>query len=123
MESPKRRWSSKVVVLGLISASSALSACGEVDDQRRNQYNTKAECVADYSEQECESQARSGGGFFFLGPLYSGRWRNQSANAFATGGGPGRAALADPNGRVAHPTQTVRGGFGQTGRSYSSRGS
>jgi hypothetical protein len=123
MGQAKRKWSSTAVVVTLFSASSALSGCDDVgNDSRRNQYETKAECVADYSERECETQARSGGGFFFLGPMYGGRWRNQGAGAFAGGGGPGRAALASPDGVVAHKTQTARGGFGSTGRSYSSRG-
>jgi hypothetical protein len=119
----KRKWSSGVVVVSLFSVSSALSGCEDAStDSRRNQYETKAECVADYSERECETQTRSSGGFFFLGPIYGGGWRNQGASAFAGGGGPGRAALASPDGVVAHKTQTARGGFGSTGRSYSSRG-
>lgn len=129
----KRDWSSTIVVLslltvgGVMTASSCQPQTGGVakiaNDERRNQYQTKAECEADYSSSECESQARSGGGgFFFLGPIYRGNWMGQGAGAFAGGGGPGRAALASPNGVVAHPTQTVRGGFGSTGRSYSSRG-
>jgi hypothetical protein len=128
----KRKWSSAKVAMSLLSVGGALSitACepapsaSEIANQeRRNQYQTQAECVADYSEKECEPQARSGGGFFFLGPIYGGNWRNRGASAFAGGGGPGRAALASPDGVVAHPTQTTRGGFGATGRSYSSRGS
>ena len=127
----RRKWSSAHVAMSLLSAGGLLgiSACEPVSDstsaqneQRRNQYQSRAECEADYSAKECEPQARSGGGFFFLGPLYMGNWRGQGANAFAGGGGPGRAALASPNGVVAHPTQTSRGGFGATGRSYSNRG-
>lgn len=122
-----RTWSSKAVKLSLISIGGALAvtACEPpVDnDSRRNQYQSKTECVADYSERECEQQTRSGGGgFFFLGPMYMGNWRGQRANAFASGGGPGRAAMASPTGVVAHPTQTTRGGFGATGRSYSRAG-
>jgi hypothetical protein len=124
----KRDWSSTIVTLALISVGGALtlSSCqpaSEGDNEaRRNQYASKAECVADYSEAECETQARSGGGFFFLGPLYRGNWRNAGAGAFSNSGGPGRAAIASPDGVVAHPTQTARGGFGSTGRSFSGRG-
>jgi hypothetical protein len=126
-KSQKRSWSSKAVALSLASLGGALavSACEPEADtsERRNQYQSKAECVADYSERECEQQTRSGGGgFFFLGPIYTGNWRNRGATAYAGGGGPGRAALNSPNGVVAHPTQTTRGGFGSTGRSYSNRG-
>lgn len=130
-EKEKRDWSSTIVVLSLLGVGGALtlSSCQpqtngttEVADQRRNEYQTRQECVADYSERECEGQARSGGGFFFLGPMYGGNWRNRGAGAYAGGGGPGRAALVSPNGVVAHPTQTTRGGFGSTGRSFSGRG-
>jgi Protein of unknown function (DUF1190) len=124
----KRKWSSTFVAVsvgGLLSVSACeqpTDGASAQNEQRRNQYQSRAECEADYSAKECEPQARSGGGFFFLGPMYMGNWRNQGASAFARGGGPGRAALASPQGVVAHPTQTTRGGFGSTGRSYSSRG-
>jgi hypothetical protein len=119
----KRRWSSQVVGLTLVALGGGVAGCDSPDDDvRRNQYKTQAECIADYSERECEPQARSGGGFFFLGPMYRGNWRSQPAGAYARGGGPGKAALASPDGVVAQPTQTRRGGFGTTGRSYSSRG-
>lgn len=122
-----KKWSSKGVALSLVSMGGALAitACEPAQDtsERRNQYSSKAECVADYSDRECEQQTRSGGGgFFFLGPMYMGNWRNRGAAAYAGGGGPGRAAMASPTGVVAHPTQTTRGGFGATGRSYSNRG-
>jgi hypothetical protein len=101
-----------------------LSGCGDTDGaERRNMYETRAECEVDYSARECEQQARSGGGFFFLGPLYAGNWRSRGAASYAAGGGPGRAALASPDGVVSRATTTQRGGFGTTGRSYSSRGS
>jgi Protein of unknown function (DUF1190) len=131
MTQSKRRWSSAVVAVSVLSVGSLLSVSGcerPVDgqsggnEQRRNQYQSRAECEADYSAKECEQQTRSGGGFLFLGPMYMGNWRNQGAGAFAGGGGPGRAAMASPTGVVAHPTQTTRGGFGATGRSYSNRG-
>jgi hypothetical protein len=120
----KRKWSSAAVVVSLATVGVALSGCEDGGGDRRNQYETRAQCEADYSAKECEQQARSGGGgFFFLGPLYGGNWRGQPAGSFASGGGPGRAAMASPDGVVARTTQTSRGGFGNTGRSYSSRGS
>ena len=125
----KKDWSSTIVTLSLLAvgvgftASSCQQQTASTDDERRNQYQSRQECEADYNASECEPQARSGGGFFFLGPIYRGNWRGQGASAFASGGGPGRAALASPDGVVAHPTQTTRGGFGNTGRSFSSRGS
>ena len=121
-----------MVAVSFVSVGSLLSLSGceqpndgtsAQNDQRRNQYQSRAECEADYSAKECEPQARAGGGgFFFLGPMCMGNWRNQGSGAFAGGGGPGRAAMASPTGVVAHPTQTTRGGFGATGRSFSNRG-
>lgn len=127
LKAQRRAWSSGKVALSLLTFTGAvaLSACqpqSSTGGDRRNQYGSRAECEADYSPKECEPQARSGGGFFFLGPVYPGNWGQRGAAAFANGGGPGRAALASGTGIVAHPTQTVRGGFGATGRSYSYRG-
>jgi hypothetical protein len=140
----KKDWSSAIVVLSLLGVGTALTAsscqpqprspyiggsyASSDSDERRNEYQTKEACEADYSATECEPQARSGGssasgGFLYLGPRYYGNWRSFGPSAFAGGGGPGRAALASPTGVVAHPTQTTRGGFGSTGRGYSSRGS
>jgi hypothetical protein len=117
----KRVWSSKVVVVSLFSASGALSGCSDpYDSDRRNYYDTRAECVADYSERECKTQSSGAGTFFYLGPSYRGNWRDYGSGAYTTGGGPGRAAMA--TGTVNNPTTVSRGGFGSTGRSYSSRG-
>jgi hypothetical protein len=123
----RRAWSSSKVALSLLTLSSAvaITACQPQSSgggDRRNQYGSRAQCEADYSPKECEPQARSGGGFFFLGPIYAGNWGQRGAGAFANGGGPGRAALASGTGIVAQPTQTAKGGFGATGRSYSNRG-
>jgi hypothetical protein len=124
----KKDWSSAIVTLSLLSVGTALvvSSCQPErqarDEAVRNQYATRQECEADYSERECEMQPRNGGSYVYLGPSYYGNWRSYGPNAFAGGGGPGRAALASPNGVVAHPTQTTRGGFGATGRSYAYRG-
>jgi hypothetical protein len=137
----KKDWSSTIVVLSLLGVGTALtvSSCQPAkrspyagssysstqQDERRNQYRSRAECEADYNATECEASSSSSGnaGVYYLGPRYYGNWRTYGPNAYANGGGPGRAALASPDGVVAHPTQTTRGGFGSTGRSYSSRGS
>jgi len=130
-------WSSTLVVLSLLSlgAAGTLASCqpnnrvqGPAETaQKRNLYQSKAACVADYSEEACESYHSSpssgaGGVFFFRGPSYPASWRSAGQAFDSARSGPGRSALASPDGVVAHPTQTTRGGFGSTGRSYSSRG-
>jgi hypothetical protein len=101
-----------------------LSGCDDTSSKlRRNVYETRAECEADYPLKECESQARGNGtGFFFLGPFYSGNWRSRDRSFYAAGGGPGRAALASPKGVVSRGTVTERGGFGSTGHTYGAGG-
>jgi uncharacterized protein YgiB involved in biofilm formation len=121
-QNDKKDWSSAIVVLSLLGVGTALtvSSCQQQDrDLRRNEYQSLAECKADYRGNECEPY---GPRFGYLGPSYYSNWRTQPQGTFDNGGGPGRAALASPNGVVAHPTQTTRGGFGSTGRSYSGRG-
>lgn len=130
-------WSSTLVVLSLVSlgAVGTVASCqpdnrvqGPAETaQKRNLYQSKEACVADYSEEACESyhsgsSSGAGGVFFFRGPPYPASWRRAGQAFDPASSGPGRAALASPDGVVAHPTQTTRGGFGSTGRSYSSRG-
>lgn len=129
-----RDWSSTIVILSLLSVGSVLtvSSCqpdrgGTAEAQKRNLYQSKEACVADYSEEACESynsggSSGSGGAYFFRGPPYPASWRDAGQSFDPARSGPGRAALASPDGVVAHSTQTTRGGFGSTGRSYSSRG-
>ncbi|MFM1976962.1 MAG: hypothetical protein RL145_1808 [Pseudomonadota bacterium] len=130
-------WSSTLVVLSLLSlgAIGTVASCQpdkSLHDpvetvEKRNLYQSKEACVADYSEEACESYqtgggSGSGGVFFYRGPSYPAAWQSAGQNFDPARSGPGRAALASPDGVVAHPTQTTRGGFGSTGRSYSSRG-
>lgn len=134
---PPTDWSSTIVILSLLSVGSVLTVSSCQPDnrpidrieeaQKRNLYQTKEACVADYSEEACEAHTSgassgSGGVFFFRGPPYPASWRNAGQAFDPARGGPGRAVLASPDGIVAHPTQTTRGGFGSTGRSYASRG-
>jgi hypothetical protein len=132
-----RDWSSTLVVVSLLSlgAVGTVASCqpdnrgsgSSETAEKRNLYQTKEACVADYSEEACESynsggSSGSGGVFFFRGPSYPASWRSAGQAFDSSSSGPGRSALASPDGVVAHPTQTTRGGFGSTGRSYSSRG-
>ena len=78
-------WSSRLVVLSLLSlgAAGTLASCqpnnrvqGPAETaQKRNLYQTKGACVADYSEETCESyQSGSSSGFngvFFSWTLVS----------------------------------------------------
>lgn len=125
-------WSSTIVILSLMTTGTAFTATscqpGWLDPegvQNRNLYQSREACVADYSEQACESfgsGGTSGVGYYHRGPLYPENWRSRAQAFDPAISGPGRAALTSPDGIVAHPTQTTRGGFGSTGRSYSFRG-
>ncbi len=125
-------WSSTIVILSLITVGSAFvinsfrpGGLGGEKIETRNLYQSREACVADYSEEACESFGPSGSagvGYFHRGPSYPASWRSAGQGFDPARSGPGRSALASPDGVVAHPTQTTRGGFGSTGRSYSSRG-
>ena len=78
----RRKWSSAHVAMSLLSAGGLLgiSACEPVSDstsaqneQRRNQYQSRAECEADYSAKECEPQVA-------VGPVVP-QWHPQAASS------------------------------------------
>lgn len=100
------RKSSACVTLVLIGAA-ALSGCGDSSaPNRRAQYATKEECLADWGDpKECEQQqARtSSGSHFFWGP--SGGYGGYGSRSYGSGSSAGHS--------ISH------GGFGSHGSSSS----
>ena len=166
-----------VVGLSLLGGG---SDSGESEEMRRNTYASKEDCVADYSEAQCEPQQASGttagssgmSSLAWIGPAYlAGRMmggggfggqsgftagqpgamggampgqrpdeQQQRAGSGAAGMAAGSAGYNRPGAAVSDPgpgrtqgtaaavpkigTTTVsRGGFGSTGRSFSSSSS
>ncbi len=110
----KLRKSSGRVTLVLIGVA-ALSACSD-NDQRRNVYATREDCLADWAAkpQDCTkatdpSHARSG---YWYGPSYG--YRSSSSSSSWLGGTRGTTSRSIGSSGVS------RGGFGSSGRSSAS---
>jgi hypothetical protein len=114
----KLRRSSSRVTLVLIGVA-ALSGCGK-EEQRRDVYASKADCLADWGNkpEDCTpaSDKRYQGSGFFWGPLYA----MGAMNALRGGGSswtgdqrPGSRAI----GSAVSGGSPTRGGFGSSGRS------
>jgi len=103
------RKSSARVTLVLIGVA-ALSGCGRGDDQRRDIYASREDCLADWGNkpQDCtpatDPDYRSR--HFFYGPSY-----------IYHSGGSGSTWVHTPRALGSTSTHPARGGFGASGRS------
>ena len=108
----KLRKSSGRVTLVLIGLT-AIAGCGE-DDQRRDVYASREDCLADWGNkpEDCtpatEARHRSSG--FFYGPSYGYR---------SSGSGSSWSSRSSSSGSrsIGSSSSTSRGGFGSSGRS------
>ncbi|MFO1322929.1 MAG: hypothetical protein U1F15_02590 [Burkholderiales bacterium] len=109
------RKSSACVTLVLIGAA-ALTGCGDsANSNRRSQYATKEECLADWGDpKDCEQQEARGssgsGSHFYWGPgARSGNWSSGGhGSSSRSSGGPSSGGHS-----------ISRGGFGSHGSSAS----
>jgi len=113
----KLRKSSGRVTLVLIGVA-ALSGCGK-DEQRRDVYASKEDCLADWGNkpEDCTpatDQRHRGSGFFY-GPIYAGSRMGGGGSGWTSGPRPGSRAVGSSS--SGSPT---RGGFGSSGRSSAS---
>ena len=118
--------SSKVplVLMGAVAGAIALPAMFNGTDVQRNRYNSREDCMADYSDAQCkadfplDSSTRT---------YYHGPWYRSDVNARARDSsdpGPGRYFRGGGTTGLAAPATVetgTRGGFGSTGR-VSARG-
>jgi hypothetical protein len=124
------RKSSKVplVLMGAVAGAVALPAMFSSTDVQRNRYNSREDCIADYSDAQCNPD-------FPLGTTahtyYHGPWYRSDVNERArdtADPGPGRyfhgggGAGVGSKGAPASVETGTRGGFGSSGR-VSARGS
>lgn len=114
----KLRKSSSRVTLVLIGVT-AIAGCGK-DDQRRDVYASKEDCLADWGNKpdDCTpaTEQRHRGGGFFYGPLYAASMmRGGSGSAWNSGRG-GRA-VGSTSSSPSRSGSSSRGGFGSSGRS------
>jgi len=119
----KRRRSARITLV-LLGTAAALAACGDNDDDRRDLYASKQDCVQDWGdEKKCEqapagttsSRPHSGAGYWW-GPTYSSsQYRTGSSPSSSTGWTAARSGS-----RAVASSSFSRGGFGSSGSSHSS---
>jgi hypothetical protein len=114
----RARKSSACVTLVLMGA--ALSGCGQDEGGtlRRDQYASRADCLADWGDPaDCEERPAGAGGVTggrtWWGPSYYGR----------SGAGSGGALPLRPGSHAITSHSISRGGFGASGQAHASGGS
>lgn len=114
-----------LVLMGAVAGAVALPAMFNGTDVQRNRYNSREECIADYSEAQCNPDFPTGTS---TRTYYHGPWYRSDAGARAkdsTDPGSGRYFSGGGKGGAAAPPSIetgTRGGFGSSGR-VSARGS
>ena len=135
LQKQKRSDAIWLVILGAAVASPFILTAGE--DMRRNLYQTREDCVTDYSENECAREATYHYGSNRLDDSgvrrYHGPWfESGSTRRTSTDPGPGRqqepsarSVLTDTKTSYRPPVSReygIRGGFGRSGAVRAGRG-
>jgi uncharacterized protein YgiB involved in biofilm formation len=106
------RKSSARVTLALIGVA-ALASCGREEEQRRDVYASREDCLADWGNkpQDCTpaTDTRHRGAGYFYGPVYP--YRSNASGSSWTSGTRGSRSLGNVSSGVS------RGGFGSSARS------
>lgn len=122
----RRRRRSARITLVLLGTAAALSGCGDSDDQRRDLYASKQDCVQDWGdEKKCEpappgttsSRPHSGGGYWW-GPTYSSSSYRTGSSSSSTGWTSARSGS-----RAVSTSSFSRGGFGHSASAHGSSSS
>ena len=110
----------KLVILGLFGAYIALPYLPQGEEMRRNTYRSRDDCLADYSEDQCETTFNGNGGSWgYRGPTYRADGRGHPEDP-----GPGRynRETGRSNPAVIHTESSFRGGFGNMARRFGAGG-
>ena len=114
----KLRKSSSRVTLVLIGLT-ALTGCGE-DDQRRDVYASREDCLADWGNkpEDCTpaSEERHRGTGFFYGPMYAGSVFGGGSRSSWSSSGRSRS-IGTTSSSSSGSSFSSRGGFGSSGHS------
>lgn len=114
-----------LVLMGAVAGAVALPALFNGTDVQRNRYNSREDCVADYSEAQCNPDFPLGTSTrtYFHGPWYLSDFNARTRDSKDPG--PGRyfrGGGSSSGFAVAPSVETgTRGGFGSSGR-VSARG-
>jgi uncharacterized protein YgiB involved in biofilm formation len=113
----KLRRSSRVTLV--LAGIAALTACSSDDDQRRDVYKSREDCLADWANkpEDCKpaTEPRHASSGFWYGPMYPYR-SGSSGNAWTNNARSGSRAVSSST--VSRSSSGVsRGGFGSSARS------
>lgn len=120
--------SSKVplVLMGAVAGAVALPAMFNGTDVQRNRYNSREDCVADYSEAQCNPDFPLGSTSrtYYYGPWYRSDVSERAKDTKDPGPGRYFRGGGSSSGFTSAPSveSGTRGGFGSSGR-VSARGS
>ena len=113
----KRIRKSSARVTLVLAGVAALAACGRNEEQRRDVYASREDCLADWGNkpQDCTpaTERRHAGGGYWYGPTYGVPYGYSSGSAWTPRSGAraiGSSAVGGSSGSV------TRGGFGSSGR-------
>ena len=110
-----KRKSSARVTLALIGVAALAAGCG--DEQRRDVYASKEDCLADWGNkpEDCTpaTEQRHASHGFWYGPMYGGFWRSGSGWSSRSSS---RSIGSSSPGGGSH-SSVSRGGFGSSAHS------
>jgi uncharacterized protein YgiB involved in biofilm formation len=112
------RKASARVTLALIGVA-ALAGCGRGEEQRRDVYASREDCLADWGNkaEDCKpaSEPRHASSGFWYGPIYPIPFGSSSGAAWTRGARGGSRAIGSSG--VSPSPGVSRGGFGSSARS------
>ena len=113
------RKSSAKVTLALIGVA-ALAGCNRAEEQRRDVYATREDCLADWGNkpEDCKpaTEPRHASHGFWYGPLYGIPHGYSSGSAWTPRSGA-RSIGSSTSGSRSSSSSVSRGGFGSSARS------
>ncbi len=113
----KLRRSSRVTLV-LVGVAS-LAACDRADEQRRDVYKTREDCLADWGNkpEDCKpaTEPRHASSGFWYGPIYPLRYGYSSGQSWTQGARSGSHAIGSAS--PGHAGSVSRGGFGSSAHS------
>ncbi|MGZ5038537.1 MAG: hypothetical protein ACXWHB_14665 [Usitatibacter sp.] len=118
----KLRRSSQVTLV-LVGVAS-LTACGRAEDQRRDVYKSREDCLADWGNkpEDCKpaTEPRHASSGFWYGPMYHIPYGYSGGSAWTQGARSGSHAIGSSAAGSSHGGSSVsRGGFGSSAHSSS----
>lgn len=113
----RMRKSSARVTLALVGVA-ALAGCGRSEEQRRDVYATREDCLADWGNRPADcspaTEARHASHGFWYGPSYGIPYGHTSGNSWAPRSGARAIGSSSFGSRSGSSSSASRGGFGSS---------